>query len=428
MANKAAWGRTQANPIELDVLIIGGGVQGLWLLNDLVKAGYSVLLLEKRELGGEQTCHSHVYIHQGHLYDEQRREEDLIRRLGDVNALWNNWFAENPPRRGVTPSYFGYQSEADAQQKRNFWSSLGLASERVDVPPSLVGGAIRVVDRSPENCLDGNWLVESLTRGLKHLISRISSVERISVRGHQLTEVEVVMPRGERLVFRPRAMVLTAGAGNQALLQCAARQCRPLVERVAGAQQIRKSFMLVVKGKRPHLEPLTGVFPRLGGLFIASRDLGTETVWLISDNRSGSLAAVEDWLEFDPRWWLQHVFVALRKLAPKYFLNPEYYEWGVYEAPKAEGKARGSIPHEERIEQFDLANLWVIWPTKLTLAPMASLKVKEQIRQEIRIPLPWTAEPEAWTELHMPADVAPERWRKTPLLPWIEFRRCYNPR
>ena len=28
-------------PINLDVLIVGGGVQGLWLLNDLRRQGYS---------------------------------------------------------------------------------------------------------------------------------------------------------------------------------------------------------------------------------------------------------------------------------------------------------------------------------------------------------------------------------------------------
>ncbi len=298
MISKGSSGRAQANHIEVDVLIIGGGVQGLWLLRDLTKEGYSVVLLEKRALGDGQTCHSHVYIHQGHLYDEKRGEEDLIKRLGGVNALWESWFAENPPKRGVTPSYFGYQSAADAQQKRNFWLSLGLKSDQVDVPPPLVGGAIKVVDRSPENCLDGSWLVESLSRGLRHMISRIRSVERITVRNQKVKEVEVSLDTGDRLTFHPRALVLTAGAGNQALLQCASREYRPLTERIAGAQQIRKSFMLVIKGKKADLEPLTGVFPRLGALFIASRDLGAEVIWLISDNRSGSLAVVEDWLEF----------------------------------------------------------------------------------------------------------------------------------
>jgi hypothetical protein len=258
------------------------------------------------------------------------------------------------------------------------------------------------------------------------LISRIRSVERINISAEKVTEVEVAMLRGERLIFQPKALVFAAGAGNRGLLERASIEHKAFAGRITGAQQIRKSFMLVVKGEKASLEPLTGVFPRLGGLFIASRDLGSETVWLISDNRSSPLSAVEDWMEFDARLWLQPVLASLRKLAPKYFLNPEFYEWGIYDAPKAEGKAASAIPHEERIEKFGLDNLWTIWPTKLTLAPLASSIVKEEIRGWVGSPTPWTYEPEPWSESRTPAEVALECWRKTPLVSWDQFRRCYS--
>ena len=63
-------------------------------------------------------------------------------------------------------------------------------------------------------------------------------------------------------------------------------------------------------------------------------------------------------------------------------------DWGIYAAPKAEGKAAGGggIPREERIEQFGLRNLWALWPTKLTLAPLVSSKVVEQIKRLIKKP------------------------------------------
>jgi glycerol-3-phosphate dehydrogenase len=56
--------------IDLDVLIIGGGAQGLWMLNHLNERNYRTILLERRELGGGQTCHSHGLIHRGHYYDD----------------------------------------------------------------------------------------------------------------------------------------------------------------------------------------------------------------------------------------------------------------------------------------------------------------------------------------------------------------------
>jgi len=38
--------------IAVDVLVVGGGVQGLMVLRDLSRLGYSVLLLETSKLGG----------------------------------------------------------------------------------------------------------------------------------------------------------------------------------------------------------------------------------------------------------------------------------------------------------------------------------------------------------------------------------------
>ena len=38
-----------------DIVIFGGGIAGLWLLNRLRTEGYQAILLESRELGGGQT-------------------------------------------------------------------------------------------------------------------------------------------------------------------------------------------------------------------------------------------------------------------------------------------------------------------------------------------------------------------------------------
>jgi flavin-dependent dehydrogenase len=51
--------------LEIDALVIGGGVQGLVVLRELRRAGFSTVLLENRQVGGGQTCHSQVLIHEG---------------------------------------------------------------------------------------------------------------------------------------------------------------------------------------------------------------------------------------------------------------------------------------------------------------------------------------------------------------------------
>lgn len=424
MAKQSMSGGSGTQPIKLDVLIIGGGVQGLWLLNDLQQHGYSVLLLERRELGGEQTCHSHVYIHQGHLY----RELDLAEPLKVVRALWDQWFnVHYPPQYGVRPSHFGFRDLAEAQRIKSLWEQprLQLSYKSVPLPAALNGGVTQVVFESPETCLDAQWLVEELRRGPGDFISSIHQIERISINGNQVEEVQVIMPGRERLTFQPQALILAAGAGNQGLLDLASGGKRQLLGLVSDAQQIRKAHMLIVKGKKGDLDQLTGVFELNTRLFIVSRDLGNETVWLISDDRSPSLWFIEDWMAYDARSWLPRVWVSLQQLAPRYFKQPNRLEWGIYEAPKAEGRAGGVIPGEERIEQFGLKNLWTVWPTKLTLAPKVSDQVRQQIQKLIRSPNPWASIPPVWSQFRVPATVAPERWKNTPLMSWDEFRRCY---
>jgi hypothetical protein len=46
------------SPLPIDVLIFGGGAAGLWLLDDLLRAGCGTLLLEANDLGSGQTIAS----------------------------------------------------------------------------------------------------------------------------------------------------------------------------------------------------------------------------------------------------------------------------------------------------------------------------------------------------------------------------------
>jgi glycine/D-amino acid oxidase-like deaminating enzyme len=443
MTTKKRAGQSPAEPLQPDVLIIGGGVQGLWLLNELHREGYQAILLERRALGDGQTCHSHVYLHQGHLY----RDVGLAERLRDVTQQWKDWLeSRGSPRLGVGPSYFGFANPADAQQKEALWDDARLKLDYVpgpERPPlALEGGAVREFLTSREVCLDGEWLVEELRRDVEPLIGRIDSVRAIrvdtadvaggSVSGGRVQEVQAVLPDGAGLaVFRPSALILAAGTGNQPLLIQATSGHPLLFGRVNQAQQVRLAFMLVVKGRRDELPPLTGVFPDLGGLFLVSRASGQtgDVVWLVSDNRSQLLTLVEDWIEYDAQWWLRVVLSNLSRLAPPLFGTTalrQRFQWGIYYAPKAEVRSGGAIPHEERIEQFGIANLWALWPTKLTLAPKVAVEVMRKLRKALGDPAGSPEPPPAWKAICQPVATAPERWKKTPLMPWDGFRRLYD--
>ncbi|HQW58363.1 MAG TPA: FAD-dependent oxidoreductase, partial [Gammaproteobacteria bacterium] len=54
--------------ISLDIVIFGGGIAGLWTLNQLRRLGYQAILLETHTLGGGQTIKSQGIIHGGMKY------------------------------------------------------------------------------------------------------------------------------------------------------------------------------------------------------------------------------------------------------------------------------------------------------------------------------------------------------------------------
>jgi hypothetical protein len=415
-------------PIGLDVLIVGGGITGLWLLNELHQRHYSAVLLERRELGGEQTNHSHVYLHRGYMY----RSVSLAAGLTGVNTRWRDWLDERNPVYGAGPSYFGFWNSDNALEKVAFWDhpALRLPHDEAPLPLALRGGEVKVLYRSREICLDGHWLVSQLSLNVSRFIQRIDRINAI-VRNplRTVNTVHVTLPDGVIRTFLPKALVLTAGAGNQALLHQMSGGDPELLGALQGAQQIRLAHMLVVRGKRNTLAPLTGVFADLGGLFIVSRNLENEVVWLISDDRSPPVWFADDWTAHDTRRWLPNVLASLERLAPNYFGTDSLksrLEWGVYAAPKAEGKAAGFLPSEVRTEQCGMDNVVAVWPSKLTLAPKATEDVLGLLQQpgfRLNTPLPFSV---AWTNCGFGARVAPERWRRTPLLGWNDFCRCYT--
>jgi glycerol-3-phosphate dehydrogenase len=54
--------------LHIDIAIIGGGVAGLWALNQLRNRGFSAVLFEQEALGGYQTMASQGMIHGGIKY------------------------------------------------------------------------------------------------------------------------------------------------------------------------------------------------------------------------------------------------------------------------------------------------------------------------------------------------------------------------
>ncbi|MDF1765148.1 MAG: FAD-dependent oxidoreductase, partial [Gammaproteobacteria bacterium] len=80
------------SPCSTDIVLFGGGIAGLWLLNRLRNAGYSAVLLEADSLGGAQTLASQGIIHGGLKYALGGSVTDAANAIAQLPARWRACF------------------------------------------------------------------------------------------------------------------------------------------------------------------------------------------------------------------------------------------------------------------------------------------------------------------------------------------------
>ena len=404
--------RGPLHQVEVDVVVIGGGVAGCWVTKELSHAGYATALVSLEGLGGGQTAHSHVYLHRGHLYREEARNElsgggsTLTTDLRLASRLWDEWLAglvggghhlDAAPSTGL----FGFRSGRDAQDvEAAVWSPLGLRSQPVGPPPVLSGSALTAFRRVDARCLDAEALIRALAPRSEAFTVDAAAVTPV-IDGTRIEAVRVRTASGE-LSVRGRATVLAAGAGNRQLLNGFPPGAVPVM-------RDRPSFMLVVvDDSGPFLEPLSGVFVLNGddSLFLVSRQEGARTAWLLSDACT----------ETDHRDWLAYVLAELREVFPHVWQGREHLQWGWYDAPKAEVSLDEAFQRQvhSHVALHVGDNVVGVWPTKLTLAPLAALDVLEMVDDLLGSPtqqLP-SSPPNSG------ARIGPERWRRVVLRGW----------
>jgi len=74
--------------LSTDVLIVGGGVAGLWLNARLRAKGYATLLVERESLGGGQSVKSQGIIHGGAKYALHGALSGASEAIADMPRRW----------------------------------------------------------------------------------------------------------------------------------------------------------------------------------------------------------------------------------------------------------------------------------------------------------------------------------------------------
>lgn len=348
---------------SLDVLIFGGGVAGLWLLDEAVRRGHDAALVESGTLGGAQTGWSQGIIHGGQKYalaGEASRSAEAIREMPGV---WRACLAgEREPRLTGTrlraPHCHLWRTES-------ILSGLGMLGARAalrvkpvtverDERPAALRGVPGEVARLDEQVIDPFSLVRDLASRHEGRIARIDGAGvRFETRGAGVVDRVLLRgARGREAALRAKRVVLCAGRGNEAL--------RGLAGLSAEACQVRPLHMAMARGELPELNGHCVDGARVRVTITTARDERGRTVWQIggevAENGAG-LAARE---------------VAARARAEVSAVLPgvdlSRVEWSAYRADRAEGASPGRRRPESAVVLSE-GSVVTAWPTKLALAP-----------------------------------------------------------
>jgi hypothetical protein len=385
---------------DLDVLIVGGGGAGLWLLDELRRAGYSVLLAEATALGTGQTMATQGIIHGGLKYALGGIVGDSADAIKDMPVIWRECLA------GLRePNLSKARMRSDSCV---LWRTDGIASKigmlgargllrvapvRLEAAdqPSILAGCVSEVFRLDEQVIEPGSFVEVLAeRNQDHLV-RVSRVAFDATGPGEVASVRLVSPDGsQEACVHPIRVVLTAGEGNAALREACGLS--------GTAMQRRPLHFPVAKGMLPVLNGhcIDGGKTRMTITTQDCRD--GERVWQLGGSPS------EQGVDWEPEELFTRVRLELAAVLPGVQLPP--LRFASFRIDRAEGATSdGTRPSDPCIVED--GTVITAWPTKLAFAPLLA----EQVRG--RLPEPTGVRPASDALLNWPRPaVAPYPWER----------------
>jgi glycerol-3-phosphate dehydrogenase len=371
-----------ANTLELDVIVFGGGIAGLWLLARLRRAGYAALLLEGRALGGVQTMASQGIIHGGTKYALGGKLTGSARAIGAMPGIWRACLAgqgelDLSAVDLLSDHQLLWSTGHLASDVTGFFASRAMRSRvsplaREQRPEVLRDPAFQgQVYRLDEPVVDVAALVEELRRQLGGACLRLDPERGLRFREGTPPALELQDPQAGSLRLRARRLVFAAGAGNERLLAALGR-AKPAMQR-------RPLHMLMVRGPLPPLYAHClgpSASPRITVTSYPMGDGGR--VWYLG----GQIAQAG--VERPERSQIEAGRRELAELLP--WLDHPALRWAGYRVERAEPRqAGGRRPDRPFLETRD--GVSVAWPTKLAFAPALAAELLDSLAQSGIVPV-----------------------------------------
>lgn len=385
--------------LSTDVLIVGGGIAGLWLNARLRRQGFATLLVDNARLGGGQSVKSQGIIHGGAKYALHGALTGASEAIADMPRRWREALAGNGELdlsgvRLLSDAHYLWSPGSLAGNITSFFASKAVRG-RVD---QVKGEQLPLALQHPK--FKGKvYRLAELVLDVPSLISRLSELA-----GDGLLAAERIEPLREngKLVgliidgreIRAQRIILSAGRGNAELLSA--------LDLSQPTQQLRPLHMALVKG--PTLKPLyahcLGGGPKPRVTITTHPAADGQWVWYLG----GDLAEA-DGVARDEAAQIQAAKKELSELLP--WVDLSTAQWATLRVDRAE-PAQSGLVRPDNAFLHEQGKLLVGWPTKLALAPdfadrvLAALS-RDGIQPAQHAPLPAlprpTVAPPVWEEL-----------------------------
>lgn len=349
-----------------DVLIVGGGIAGLWLNARLRRQGYATLLLEQATLGGAQSIKSQGIIHGGTKYALQGLLNGSSEAIAQMPQRWRAALAGagELDLSGValrSEAHYLWSPGSLTSNLTSFFASKAMR-ERISV---VTNGERPAALQHP--AFKGRvYRLAELVLDVPSLLARLVTLAEDSlVAAPQITPEyqhhNLIGLRVHHQLIRAQRIVLCAGAGNAELLQQLGLS-QP-------AMQTRPLHMVMLKS--PHLKPLyahcVGNGPKPRVTVTTHQNAQGELIWYLG----GDLAEA-DGVARDSAAQIQYAQRELQTLLP--WMDLSQAQWATLRIDRAE-PAQSTLMRPDNAFLSEQGPLLVGWPTKLALAPDFSDRV-----------------------------------------------------
>jgi hypothetical protein len=371
--------------LQLDTVIIGGGIAGLWLANRLKSAGFSIALLEHKALGSDQTIASQGMIHGGMKYTLSGALTGASEAIADMPQHWRACLCGEGDvdlrnTRILSDHFYLWSGDSITAKLTSFLASKATRGRVDHVPDTHRPPLLRHQDFKGNlyKLVDIVLDVPSLITNLAHNIEGLSFlVDWTQARLHKDASgnARLIVKQGDHDVeINARRFIFSAGQGNAGLLM--------QLGLTSPAMQLRPLQQVLVKHRHPYAFfghcMGTDTTPRLT---ISTHKLNShEQVWYLG----GSLAEKGAAMTAD-----QLIVAAQRELGELIpWVDLTYAEWATLAVTRAEPLQPNFIrPDNAFVGPAEgCNNVLVAWPTKLTLVPNLANQILDYLQAANLVP------------------------------------------